>query len=221
MKRASSTPAKGERRALIGFVPQYRLCAELTLAALVKGRLKWIKLLSDEAGRIDDFLIASQGRLDAYQVKYGEQPRTYTLNELLAPQKKKNGEKGASWLQQLADGWRLLLTAYSNREIHVHLVLRGIGSRIGAINGIPVSLRRNSFQQFLTEGWRAAPDSPTRSKWKTIIEVIADESKLLKSDFERFRLHCHVDFLPTLESTSAFRDQLEHDHERDIEDLKA
>src|SRR5437879_13421608 len=77
--------SEGERRALVGYVPQYRLCAESAYAALIKGRLEWLLVLNADAGQIDDFLLGSPNRLDAFQVKHGEEAETYTLNSLLRP----------------------------------------------------------------------------------------------------------------------------------------
>src|SRR6266404_6251348 len=133
MADQSMPASEGERRALVGYVPQYRLCAEVAHAALIKGRLEWLQLLNDGAGQIDDFLVGSPNRLDAFQVKHGEEAETYTLNSLLRPGKTDRGKPTDSLFRQLAAGWLRLTSDYSDRDVHVHLVLRGIPTKIGAV----------------------------------------------------------------------------------------
>ena len=61
-------PAMGERRAIGGYHPQYRVAAGLILRGLRDGTLEWIRVADPEAGRVDDFQIATANSLDAYQV---------------------------------------------------------------------------------------------------------------------------------------------------------
>lgn len=73
-------PADGERSAMIGYVPQYKVAANFIYTALLDGTLEWIKIADPEVGRVDDIQIATTGRLDAYQVKWGETVKYYTTN---------------------------------------------------------------------------------------------------------------------------------------------
>lgn len=70
-----TAPADGERNALSGFLPQYKVAAEKVLRELTAGTLESVVLGDREAGRLDDFqlvCIRRNGlRLDAYQVKWG------------------------------------------------------------------------------------------------------------------------------------------------------
>src|SRR4051812_33446869 len=67
-------PAEGERRALFGYVAQYKVAAEKIFAPLNDGRLATIGVADPEAGRLDDVQLISEQRsgrqLDAYQVKW-------------------------------------------------------------------------------------------------------------------------------------------------------
>lgn len=118
LTKNKTTSAAGERRALLGYIPQYRICAEITYEALSKGRLEWLQLINNEAGQIDDFLIASAIRLDAYQVKHGEEAHPYTLNSLL---KAHTGTGSIPLFKQLASGWLQLKANHPDRSTHVHL----------------------------------------------------------------------------------------------------
>ncbi len=68
--RPTRPSAAGERAALGGYIPQYEVAADLALRALVEQSLDWISILDPAAGRLDDFQIATAGRLDAYQIKW-------------------------------------------------------------------------------------------------------------------------------------------------------
>jgi len=61
-------PAMGERRAIGGYHPQYRVAAGLIIRALRNGALEWIRVADPEAGRVDDLQIGARDVLDAFQV---------------------------------------------------------------------------------------------------------------------------------------------------------
>ncbi|MEX0985264.1 MAG: hypothetical protein WD096_09490 [Actinomycetota bacterium] len=63
-------PALGERAALTGYVAQYLIAASLLLRSLTEETLDWVAVVDPEAGRLDDFQLATPGQLDAYQVKW-------------------------------------------------------------------------------------------------------------------------------------------------------
>ena len=58
-------PAMGERRAIGGYHPQYRVAAGLIIRALRNGALEWIRVTDPEAGRVDDLQIGARDVLDA------------------------------------------------------------------------------------------------------------------------------------------------------------
>ena len=94
-----TNPADGERNAIGGFVPQYRISASLILRQLREKNLKWIKIADPEAGRVDDFQMCGHSQVDAYQVKWSKYPDNFTLNDLV-----KGSSKEPSLILQLADG---------------------------------------------------------------------------------------------------------------------
>lgn len=84
------SPADGERRAMVGYVPQYAVAAELIYDSLLYGTFEWLKIADPEAGRVDDIQIASPGRIDAYQVKWGETIQNISFRDLTSDKKSKN-----------------------------------------------------------------------------------------------------------------------------------
>ena len=164
MSQAEVAPAEGERRALLGYVPRSRVCARLVYEAVLQGTFDWLQLQSAEAGQVDDFIIATPGRLDAYQVKHGETATTYTLASLLRSDRSHGDASTDSLVKQLCSAWQRLTSIHSDRHVHVHLVLRGIPTKIGSIKDLPQTDRQKNFQTFLNEYWLAdPPDGLTRT----------------------------------------------------------
>ena len=62
-----SHPGQGERRAIVGYVGQYRVSASLILDGLQGDYMEWVRVADPEAGQVDDLQLGSQGRIDAYQ----------------------------------------------------------------------------------------------------------------------------------------------------------
>ncbi|MGB7770117.1 MAG: hypothetical protein WBN22_14875, partial [Verrucomicrobiia bacterium] len=193
-------------------------------AALIRGRLEWLQVLNDDAGQIDDFLIGSPGRLDAFQVKYGEEADTYTLYSLLRPGKKDSGKPTDSLVRQLAAGWLRLTNGNSDQDIHVHLVMRGIPTKIGAVESLSLDSQQASFHEFLTHCWRRdslkGEGKSSGMDWSPVLKCIEACSNLGPDQFNTFRTHCHFDFRPQLDSSTAVVDGLERSKESDIEKLK-
>lgn len=83
--RERLAPAMGERRAIGGYHPQYRVAAGLILRALRDGTLDWTRVADPEAGHVDDFRIATPNGLDAYQVKWSRFPQTLKRSRKMRP----------------------------------------------------------------------------------------------------------------------------------------
>src|SRR6266508_1371535 len=77
-------PASGERAALAGYVPQYEVAAGLLLRSLTEESLEWLAVLDPEAGRMDDFQLATPGQLDAFQVKWSQAGGQLSWSDLRA-----------------------------------------------------------------------------------------------------------------------------------------
>jgi hypothetical protein len=153
-------PGEGERRAIGGYHPQYRITATFILHHLQNDSLQWIRLADPEAGRVDDFQIGSQARVDAFQVKWHMYGDNFTFNDLKAPS---NGVP--SLISQLADGWQRLRAKYPGQRVVVHLVTNATpstadarGIPIGAVPPIP-----QHFAAFIEQAWKPARNTPPDS----------------------------------------------------------
>src|SRR4030095_8527148 len=119
-RQSERTPrAFGERRAIGGYYPQYRIAAFLILRALREEGFEFIRVADPEAGRVDDFQIGKRGRVDAFQMKWGRYGGPITFGALTD----KDG-----LIAQLGDGWKRLRDLYPKARVVVHLVTNRIPS---------------------------------------------------------------------------------------------
>src|SRR6266498_296555 len=102
-------PASGERAALAGYVPQYEVAAGLLLRSLTEESLEWLAVLDPEAGRLDDFQLATPGYLDAFQVKWSQAGGQLAWGELRA------------YLVDLVVDRRRLARQHTDRRVIGHL----------------------------------------------------------------------------------------------------
>ena len=189
-------PGEGERRAIGGYHAQYLTSASLILRDLRYGRLQWIRVADPKAGRVDDLLIGSPGRVDAYQVKSAQYGRPFTFRDLTVPQ------SGApALIQQLAQGWQTLKQRYGQSRVVVHLVTNQIASGMNAALpiGDPPPTPKH-FAAFIRQAWEPAREtSPDASlsiplEWQTTWNAVHSASDLSQADFEAFVRDCSLEF---------------------------
>lgn len=194
-RRSETPPAAGERRAIGGYQPQYRITAGLILRRLRDRSLEWVRLADPDAGRMDDAQIATPGRLDAYQVKWSRFPGTFTFHQLITA-----FSDAPSLIAQLADGWRRLSTAHPGRRVVVHLVTNDRPSVTTTLPGAEAPGEPGHFAAFLAQAWiprtSATRDCPPEvsKRWRTAWGTLVQASGLGEDEFDRFVLDCELDF---------------------------
>ena len=193
------SPADGERRAMVGYVPQYTVAAELIYDSLLHGTLEWVKIADPEAGRVDDIQIASPGRIDAYQVKWGETIQTMSFRDLTSDIKRKDSPPKPNLMKQLADGWQRLASLHQDREIYVHLITCHVPSATAKIPLDQPPPAETSLQGFLRDCWlnrrwtkNGFPGIP--SGWHSAITEIKKATDLKDNEFFIFLEHCDLHF---------------------------
>ena len=188
-------PAEGERNAIVGYDGQYRVSASLILDGLLNAQLDWVRIADPEAGRVDDLQIGSQGRVDAYQVKWSQFPQLFSFNELV-------GGKGSSGglIAQLAQGWTTLKHKNPNKRIVVHLITSNLPSTHAQV---PLGERRptpSHFAAFIEQVWRPAhqssPDAhfDIPSVWLPAWRALCKASGLGANEFQEFVRDCVLEF---------------------------
>ena len=200
-------PANGERSAMIGYVPQYKVAADLIYSALLDGTFEWVKIADPEAGRVDDIQIATSGRLDAYQVKWAETTKYITFKELISDEENA-GKLKPNLMRQIAEGWQQLKNFYKNRQICVHLISRHVPSPTKGkipLDDSPPLLPH--FQGFLNDCWH---DKSWANKglsaipkgWRSAMSKLQTSTGLDDGDFIHFFIDCSLQFQYQLPSQS-------------------
>jgi hypothetical protein len=118
-------PAEGERAALVGYGAQYEVAAGLLLRALTdEVSLDWLAVMDPTAGRLDDFQLATEGQLDAYQTKWSESGGQLPWGEL------------TEYLEDLLRDRRKLAGDHPGRRVIGHLTTDRVPSS-SSIHGAP------------------------------------------------------------------------------------
>lgn len=216
--------SSGERAAIIGYSAQYRIAAEIIYSALVAEELEWIALADPDAGRLDDIQVATPGRLDAYQVKWGEQTGTLSFNDLTSGKGDTTLASSKGLIGQLAGGWHKFKQAHPTRRVAVHLVARNIASTNAPIPHYGNTISKANLQGFLTDCWADRSWStqgvgayPTG--WNPALTELKDASGIDEAAFLSFIRDCELEFGYFLQSASPTRDGLRQ--AEDIETLAA
>ncbi|MBM4136709.1 MAG: ATP-binding protein [Nitrospira sp.] len=221
--RSHINPADGERRAMVGYVPQYAAAAELIYDSLLHGTFEWVKIADPEAGRVDDIQIASPGRIDAHQVKWGETIQNISFRDLTSDKKSKDSSPKPNLMKQLADGWQRLTSLYRDREIYVHLITCHVPSSTAKIPFDQPPPAETSLQGFLRDCWldrswtrNGFPGIP--SGWHSAITEIQKATDLKDNELFIFLEHCdlHFQYRVSLNGTNT---RSESRRNKDIEQL--
>lgn len=190
-------PAEGERRAIGGYYPQYRISSSLILRSLRTESLQWIRIADPKAGRVDDLQIGGQSRVDAFQVKWSQYSGSFTFEELV-----KASGKAPALIVQLADGWKRLRATYPGHRIVVHLVSNDIPS-VSSSQRMPIGEpppAPRHFAAFIEQVWKPARNILPTSSWNVpqawwpTWEALQVASGLGMTDFEAFVQDCELEF---------------------------
>ncbi|MEK6686092.1 MAG: ATP-binding protein [Pseudomonadota bacterium] len=211
-------PSSGERAAIVGYSAQYRISAEKIYTALLAGQLEWIALADPVAGRVDDIQVATSGKIDAYQIKWGEQVGSLSFNDLTTGEGDPGNSGSHGLIGQLAGGWRRLKASNPGRRVVVHLVSRDIGAPRAAIPHGDSMVSKANLQGFLTDCWtdrdwtrRGLQACP--SGWRLAMEELIRACGLTEPEFMAFVQDCELDWayklseIPATPSREVLRQQ--------------
>jgi hypothetical protein len=215
--RREVPPSQGEKRAVVGYSGQYVVLANITIQHLTGHRLEAIRLVDPEAGWLDDFQALTSGRLDAYQVKWSQYPRTMAWGALLNP-----GDAAPPLLRQIADGWARLRGQNPGLRVVAHLLTNDIPSAASQRRPIrPRGIKPPaSMATFIEQEWNRVRESPVDPQsaigpdWTETWDLFRLVSGLDSQNFWSFVQNCHFDLnyrLPSIESLDPQEQRLAED----------
>ncbi|MBE3709814.1 hypothetical protein HJ210_22715 [Vibrio parahaemolyticus] len=198
---SNTNSGDGERTAMLGYVPQYEIAAGLIYEALLDGSLEWFRVADPDAGSLDDILIATTGKLDAYQVKWAEYVGTISYADFVRDSSTKQGDEKLSLFRQLSEGWKHLSTNNKDRTVKVHLLHKSVPSSSSKAQ-IPLgdkAPRHAHFQSFLKECWfdrrwcETGLDTVSVC-WQKALLDLQKRSKFNDDQFLNFIRNCELEF---------------------------
>lgn len=197
----STNSGDGERTAMLGYVPQYEIAANLIYEALLNGGLEWFRVADPDAGSLDDILIATIGKLDAYQVKWAEFTGTISYADFVRNGTTKKGGEKLSLFRQLTEGWKHLNEKHKERTVKVHLLHKLVPSSNpkAKIPAGEIPPQYPHFQAFLKECWfdRSWCESgfdEVSACWKETLLDLKNRSGFNEDDFLKFIPCCELEF---------------------------
>jgi hypothetical protein len=218
--------ASGERAAIVGYSAQYRIAAEQIYTALLAGQLEWIALADTSAGRVDDIQVATPDKIDAYQIKWGEQVSSLSFNDLASGEGDPSDSDSHGLIGQLAGGWCRLKASNPGRRVVVHLVSRDIGAPKANIPHENGMVSKANLQGFLIDCWkdrtwirRGLQACP--SGWKPALEALIQASRLSEMEFMAFAQDCELDLAYKLSEIPAITNREALRRQEDLEALAA
>jgi hypothetical protein len=146
----------------------------------------------DDAGRVDDVIVVSPGRLDAYQIKWAKAQKSYTFQAIL----KSSPEAPSIW-RQLSEGWKALRMHHSGATVFVHFITNEIASAQDSLRSSVDT--RVSFQELWSEVLLPLSRRDIRlpdvdSKYVAALSDLEVESGLASQDIAEFIQHCFLTF---------------------------
>lgn len=186
---------------MLGYVPQYEIAAGLIYEALLDGSLEWFRVADPDAGSMDDILIATTGKLDAYQVKWAEYVESISYADFVRDSSTKRGDEKLSLFRQLAEGWKHLNENYKERTVKVHL-LHKLVPNSNPTAKIPLgdtAPQHAHFQSFLKECWFDRRWCETgldkvAACWKEALLDLQRRSNFNDDQFLNFIRCCELEF---------------------------
>ncbi len=214
----------GERAAMLGYMSQYKIAANLIYEALLDGSLEWFRVADPYAGSLDDILIATTGKLDAYQVKWAEFTKPISYADFVRDGVTKTGNEKRSLFRQLTDAWVNQKEKYKERTVKVHLIHKMVPSSNPKAK-IPVGEtppQYPHFQAFLKDCWldRSWCESgfdEVAACWKEMLLDLKSKSGFADDDFLKFIPCCELEFNYKLPSDIPVTN---HGQERKKEDIE-
>jgi hypothetical protein len=216
-------PAWGERDAITGYYPQYRISAARVISALREDTLQWIAVADPKAGRVDDFQIGSNQRVDGFQFKWKRYGGAFKFSDLTS-----STDSKPSLVEQLADGWTRLKALHPGQRIVVHLVTNQHPST--STSQIPKAdppAEPAHFAAFIEQAWKpahAAGSSESHlvpASWRPMWNAIQTGSKLSEANFTHFVRDCNFEFGVVLPSFEGADYRLAELYARDLEHVTA
>lgn len=214
-------PGDGERSAMLGYVPQYQIAAHKIYDSLINGTLDWFRVADPNAGHVDDIFIATQGRIDAYQVKWAE----FIKDEFSYKEFIRNNKAKPSLFMQLVDGWKQISNDFPERKVRVHLLHKQVPSPNPQAK-LPKSLetpRYNHFQGFLKDcwldrSWCAEGMSAVPKGWAATFDELKVLSNLGK-DFLSFVSECELKFNYRLPIVNSNGSRVNQRRKKDVDEI--
>ena len=203
MREENKVPARGERAAIGGYLPQFDEFAWFVYLNLINRELEWIRIADHKAGKLDDIQYSTHSEIHAYQVKWTIDEANISFANFI------------ELFPLIASSWKTLKTDNPTKKITPHLITNKSASSHDNIKENETKI--GSFYDFISEVWKKLKSKQTiDERWNPIIDNLKKVSTLNDSEFHEF-IYC-FDFQPNYKQKKFSVDNIKYSKEK--EDLQ-
>jgi hypothetical protein len=166
-------PARGERAAIGGYLPQFDEFAWFVYLNLINNKLEWIRVADHKAEKLDDIQYSTYSELHAYQVKWTIDDAIISFANFL------------ELIPLITSSWKNLKTNNPNKKVIAHLITnKPVSSHDSLKDG---KTKIGSFNDFISEVWsKLKSNKSVDSKWEPIIVELQRITNLDDTEFKEF-----------------------------------
>ena len=172
---------------MIGYIPEYRVAAQLIYSALKNDDLVRFWKGDPLAGKVDDLVIESRKRFDAYQIKWTQGTQRLSFNELI-----KSTADSSSLVAQLATGWKAGRSNHTGKSYYVHLLSPKPASLHATIPTDPTNIPHDPTLRGFIQGISAL-GFDSAGPWAKAFSAFSSETNLSDDELAEFLSHCCFD----------------------------
>lgn len=203
MSEENKVPARGERAAIGGYLPQFDEFAWFVYLNLINRELEWIRIADHKAGKLDDIQYSTHSEIHAYQVKWTIDEANISFANFI------------ELFPLIASSWKTLKTDNPTKKITPHLITNKSASSHDNIKENETKI--GSFYDFISEVWKKLKSKQTiDERWNPIIDNLKKVSTLNDSEFHEFIYY--FDFQPNYKQKKFSVDNIKYSKEK--EDLQ-
>lgn len=212
MSSGRNKAAQGERSALIGIIPQYELCAREVFRSLQEGDFEWVEIQSEDADKVDDYVVSTNQTVLAAQVKNSDAPKNWTLAAIAKPLKTTAKGVASSLFLEQFNAWVKLSEIHAPKVVRVKLTIGGYPATVGKLNDqLSQDETKLHLSNFLKEVWGRLKDKAfvvnESDRWCQIYNELVEITGGDEDVFRKFAEHSIIEFDQGLSSLSVEKDK--------------
>ena len=211
-ERQPTAPAMGERHARWGYGYQDKAATQRIIEVIKNEnrrgapRLEGVRLADVRAGRVDDFVLVWDDRVEGNSIKWRRSGKSMTWGQLVDK---------AGLMRELADGYESLKRTWEGRGVRVRLQTSYLPSE----RHHGQSVAGVSVEEFLRKHWECGPEAVVSGVVQRAWMAVESRSGLNGEEFVEFVRACELSIGVREAQVEAGEDEESRQYKRQFDDL--